>query len=52
MGNRSNEVISSGESFDTSLEFSLTDLTVNDLKTTDVFLSVEGTNILLDTLRK
>lgn len=52
MGNRSNEVISSGESFDTSLEFSLTDLSVDDLKTTDVFLSVEGTNILLDTLRK
>lgn len=52
IGNRNNEVIASGESFDTSLEFSLTDLTVNDLKTTDVFLSVEGTNILLDTLRK
>lgn len=52
IGNRNNEVIASGESFDTSLEFSLTDLSVDDLKTTDVFLSVEGTNILLDTLRK
>lgn len=52
VGNRNNEVIASGESFDTSLEFSLTDLSVDDLKTTDVFLSVEGTNILLDTLRK
>lgn len=52
IGTRNNEVIASGESFDTSLEFSLTDLSVDDLKTTDVFLSVEGTNILLDTLRK
>lgn len=52
VGNRNNEVIASGESFDTSLGFSLTDLSVDDLKTTDVFLSVEGTNILLDTLRK
>lgn len=52
IGTRNNEVITSGESFDTSLEFSLTDLTVDDLKTTDVYLSVEGTNILLDTLRK
>lgn len=52
IGNRNNEVIASGESFDTSLEFSLTDLSVDDLKTTDIFLSVEGTNILLDTLRK
>ena len=52
IGNRNNEVIASGESFDTSLGFSLTDLSVDDLKTTDVFLSVEGTNILLDTLRK
>lgn len=51
IGTRNNEVIASGESFDTSLEFSLTDLSVDDLKTTDVFLSVEGTNIWLKSLQ-
>lgn len=51
-GDWNNFVITSGDTVDTTLEFSLTDLSVDDLKTTDVFLSVEGTNILLDTLRK
>ena len=46
-GDWNNFVITSGDTVDTTLEFALTELSVDDIDSTDIYLSIEGTNIWL-----
>lgn len=46
-----NFVITSGDTVDTTLEFALTELSVDDIDSTDIYLSIEGTNIWLKSLQ-
>lgn len=50
-GDWNNFVITSGDTVDTTLEFALTELSVDDIDSTDIYLSIEGTNIWLKSLQ-
>lgn len=50
-GDWNNFVITSGDTVDTTLEFALTKLSVDDIDSTDIYLSIEGTNIWLKSLQ-
>lgn len=50
-GDWNNFLITSGDTVDTTLEFALTELSVDDIDSTDIYLSIEGTNIWLKSLQ-
>lgn len=50
-GDWNNFVITSGDTIDTTLEFALTELSVDDIDSTDIYLTIEGTNIWLKSLQ-
>lgn len=50
-GDWNNAVITSGDTFDTTLEFALSELSVDDIDTTDIYLTIEDTNIFLKSLQ-
>lgn len=50
-GDWNNFVITSGDTVDTTLEFALTELSVDDIDSTDIYLSIKGTNIWLKSLQ-
>lgn len=50
-GDWNNFVITRGDTVDTTLEFALTELSVDDIDSTDIYLSIEGTNIWLKSLQ-
>lgn len=51
-GDWNNFVITSGDTIDTTLEFALTELSVDDIDSTDIYLTIEGTNIWLKSLQE